>query len=227
MRRSVPSPQTLRLALATDEWFAAAPLALQDFLLATAGVRRLAAGECLFARGSAAQGLCCVLSGALHIGASNAAGETAVLARLEPYHWFGEMSLIDGLARTHDAVAQVPARVLEVPRQPLLGWLDEHPEHWRVLAQLTCRKLRTVFDVMEELAHLPLEQRLLRRLHLLARGYGSRDAPHLRVRIAQEALSQMLGVSRQSTNKALKALEVRGLVQLRYGEILLLGQPPG
>jgi CRP/FNR family transcriptional regulator, cyclic AMP receptor protein len=223
MSRSVPSPQTLRLALVTDDWFCAAPASLQDFLVTHASIRRLGAGESLFSRGGAAQGLCCVLSGALHIGAGNAAGEMAVLAKLEPYHWFGEMSLIDGLARTHDAVAQGHTRVLMVPREPLLAWLAGHPDHWRVLAQLTCRKLRTVFEVMEELAHLPLEQRLLRRLHLLARGYGSRDAPSTRVRIAQEALAQMLGVSRQSANKALKALEVRGLVQLRYGEIMLLG----
>jgi len=65
----------------------------------------------------------------------------------------------------------------------------------------------------------------LRQLHQLARGYGSRDAPSARVRIAQESLAQMLGVSRQSANKALKAQEVRGLVQLRCGEIMLLGHP--
>ena len=74
---------------------------------------------------------------------------------------------------------------------------------------------------VEELAQLPLEERVWRRLQLVARGYGSRDAPRRRIRLSQELLAQMLGVSRQSINKALKALEAGGRLRLHYGEIEL------
>jgi len=72
------------------------------------------------------------------------------------------------------------------------------------------------------MALLPLEERVLRRLQLLAQGYGSRDVARRRVRVAQEVLARMLGVSRQSVNKALKQLEARGALRLHYGEIELL-----
>jgi len=218
-----PSPGAdLRLAMQTDDWFAGCAPALQQALLASGRLRRLAAGQALFARGGEADGLCCLTSGALRIGAHDAEGQAAVLAYLEPYQWFGEISMIDGQPRTHDAVADMDSQVLVVPRAELLDFLEANPVLWRDLARLACRKLRVTFTVLEELAQLPLEDRVLRRLQLLAQGYGSRDVARRRVRVAQEVLARMLGVSRQSTNRALKQLEAQGAVRLHYGEIELL-----
>lgn len=221
MPASTPAPPGLHTALASDEWFSACDPVLQTELLRLARMRHLVPGEPLFARGGEADGLCAVVAGALRIGALNAEGHNALLAYLEPYQWFGEISLIDGRPRTHDAVADGPTQVLVVPREALLAWLDTHPAMWRELARLACRKLRVLFIAVEELAQLPLEERVWRRLQLVARGYGSRDAPRRRIRLSQELLAQMLGVSRQSINKALKALEAGGRLRLHYGEIEL------
>lgn len=221
MPPSTPAPPGLHAALASDEWFSACAPVLQAELLRLARMRHLVPGESLFARGGEADGLCAVVAGALRIGALNADGHSALLAYLEPYQWFGEISLIDGRPRTHDAVADGPTQVLVVPREALLAWLDAHPAMWRELARLACRKLRVLFIAVEELAQLPLEERVWRRLQLVARGYGSRDAPRRRIRLSQELLAQMLGVSRQSINKALKALEASGRLRLHYGEIEL------
>ncbi|GLS15851.1 MULTISPECIES: Crp/Fnr family transcriptional regulator [Hydrogenophaga] len=218
-----PAPPGLHTALSSDEWFSACDPALQSELLRLARIRHLAAGESLFARGGEADGLCCVVAGALRIGALNAEGHSSLLAWLEPYQWFGEISLIDEQPRTHDAVADGPSQVLLVPRGPLLAWLEGHPAVWRDMARLACRKLRVLFVALEELAQLPLEERVWRRLQLVARGYDSRDTPRRHIRLSQEALAQMLGVSRQSINKALKTLEAGGRLCLHYGEIELLG----
>lgn len=221
-----PAPPGLHAALASDDWFSTCAPALQAELVRLARLRHLNADESLFARGGEADGLCCVVAGALRIGALNAEGDAALLAYLEPYQWFGEISLIDGRPRTHDAVADGPTQVLLVPREPLLAWLDTHPAMWRELARLACRKLRVLFVAVEELAQLPLEQRVWRRLQLLARGYGSRGAPRRRIRLSQDVLAQMLGVSRQSINKALKTLQSEARLLLHYGEIELLADDP-
>ena len=213
----------LQAALCSDDWFGACPGGFQADLLALARPRRLNDGESLFVRGGAADGLCCVTAGALRIGTLNDQGQLTVLAHLEPYQWFGEISIIDGLPRTHDAVADGDTQVLVVPRAGLLALVEHQPGLWRELARLACRKLRVTFSVLEELAQLPLEERVLRRLRLLAQGYGSRDVPRQRIRLGQEALAQMLGVSRQSVNKALKSLEAQGVLRLHYSEIELQG----
>jgi CRP/FNR family cyclic AMP-dependent transcriptional regulator len=61
---------------------------------------------------------------------------------LEPCHWFGELALIDGLPRSHDAVADTDSLVWCVPQAPLEAWLEARPRHWREIAQLASGKLR-------------------------------------------------------------------------------------
>lgn len=215
-----------RAVLQADLWFAQCPAELRSALLRLARPLRLAPGEALFARGQGADGLCCVLEGGLRVGAVLADGSESVLAFIEPGQWFGEISLIDGRPRTHDAVADGATRVLLVPQAALLGWLQANPAHWQPIAQLACAKLRMLFGVLEDIAHLPLEGRLAKRLWLVAHGYGARSGPpRSLLRLPQEQLALMLGVSRQSANKALRALEGRGLIALHYGGIEMLDLP--
>jgi len=214
---------TWREVLLADTWFAGVPQPLREALLRLGRLQALGPGQALFGRGQTAEGLCCVLEGALRVGAVQADGSESVLAFVEPGQWFGEISLIDGQPRTHDAVADGPTTVLQVPQSALLAWLADHPAHWQAIAQLACAKLRMLFGVIEDIAHLPLEGRLAKRLWLVAHGYGGRSgAPRRVLNLPQEQLALMLGVSRQSANKALRALEARGLIALRYGGIELL-----
>ena len=207
-------------ALATDPWFASLGGAMQHALLGMARPVALHPGERLFARGEDAEGLCCVTAGALKVGALQADGSEALLAYLEPYQWFGEISMLDEQPRTHDATADGETGILVVGRDRLHAWLADHPVHWRDLGRLACAKLRVTFSVLEDIAHLPLERRLAKRLWLVAQGYGSRP-PRRQIRLPQEQLALMMGVSRQTMNKALRSLEAQGLVALRYGEIEL------
>ncbi|MEW6706944.1 MAG: Crp/Fnr family transcriptional regulator [Pseudomonadota bacterium] len=222
MPRREPTPAGLLPALRSNAWFGACPAALQQALVERSQVLRLAPGEALFARGDAAEGLCCVIAGSLQVGALHGDGTRTLLSTVEPYQWFGEISMLDGLPRTHDAVADPETAVLLVPRAELHGWLAEHPAHWQPIAALACAKLRLLFGVLEDIQLLSLEQRLAKRLWLAAHGYdASPQAPRRTIRVPQEQLALMLGVTRQSVNKALRRLEARGLVALRYGVIEL------
>jgi len=207
--------------LGCDAWFARCSPALQQLLLAHGHELALGAGQWLFRRGDAEADLCCVLEGALRVGSLRADGREALLARVEPVQWFGEIALLDGQARTHDAQAEGAARVWRVPAARLLPALEAQPALWREVAQLACAKLRLMFEALEDIALLPLAARLAKRLLLQAQAYGSRE-PQPRLRLAQEHLALMLGVSRQSINKALGELEAQGLLRRHYGEIELL-----
>lgn len=218
-----PAPLTLLLALRTQPWFASCPPALQTALLERARLWRLAPGEPLFERGGMPEGLCCVVAGALRVGAVQADGSQSMLFILEPYQWFGEISMLDGLPRTHDAVAEIESTVLVVPRAELHAWLDAHPVHWRDIARLACGKLRMVFMALEDFTQLPLEQRLAKHLLLAFSGFGASAAPvRRRLRLPQENLALMMGVSRQTINKALRGLEDAGAIARHYAEIELL-----
>lgn len=212
--------EELRHRLCTHDWFRGCSQALQDALIAHGRERRLQAGEHLFRQGSADGGLYAVLGGTISVQALDPQDETPVLLVLEPCHWFGELTLIDGLPRSHDAVADSDSLVWCVPRAPLHAWLEAHPRHWREIAQLAAGKLRIAFQIFDMEIRSPMTERVARRLRLASLGWGwRRDAPREQLRLSQEQLARMLGTSRSSVNKSLRELERLGAIALRYGVI--------
>lgn len=214
------TPETYRALLTTGRWFAGLPGAFADDLLAAARLRPLTDGQQLFARGDAPSGLYAVVEGVIRVSGVDPSGKEAVLALLEPPTWFGEISVFDGLPRTHDATAEGEATLVEVAPGPLAAVLAADPARWRALGLLMAHQLRLVFVALEDLALQPPAQRVARRLAMMARGYGERGEGSRRVvEVRQEQLAQMLAMSRQTTNQILKDLEARGLVRLKYGEV--------
>ena len=140
---------------------------------------------------------------------------------VEPYHWFGEVALLDRLPRPQDAVAGTDSTVLIVSRALLEPWLDEHPQYWRDIARLACTKMRLMLSALEDNATLPIAQQLARRLLFSATNFGQATATTVRrrIRVPQEYLARMLGVSRQTINKALRGMEQEQILALHYAEI--------
>ena len=158
----------------------------------------------------------------MRVGAVGASGKEALLALVEAPNWFGEICLLEGQPRTHDAYAEGPTTLLQVPLPALHALLAEKPQYWRDFALLMSHKLRLAFTVLEEQALLPAAQRLARRLLMLAASYGEAQASQRELHLPQEQLAAMLGLSRQTTNHLLKELEARGVLRLSYAGIEIL-----
>ena len=93
---SMTSPDSYQPILESGRWFAQLPPAFAQALVAMAHIRHLQTGEVLFLRGNAPCGLYAVVRGAISIsGTGGKADEVraALLIRLEPPHWFGEISV--------------------------------------------------------------------------------------------------------------------------------------
>ena len=216
------NPHTYRSRLCSGLWFSGLPVELQDALLHSASVRQLDAGQRLFHRGDPSGDLYAVLDGAIRIGAVNLAGKEALLTLVEPCAWFGEIALFDNQPRTHDAFAEGPTTLLQVPHQALQQLLANQPLYWREFALLLSQKLRLAFIALEDMSLLPAAPRLARRLLLMAEGYGASREQRRVLQLPQEQLASMLAISRQTTNQILKELQTQGVVQLTYGGIEIL-----
>ncbi|OCS49430.1 Crp/Fnr family transcriptional regulator [Ralstonia pickettii] len=215
--------RSFRERLHASSWFGTLDAALQDALIDIAAVRRLGAGELLFQRGDAPDGLYCVVEGTIRIGATSADGREALLAVLEPVNWFGEIGVFDRQPRTHDARADGHTTLLHMPQAALIALLDGSPALLHAFALLLTHKLRLTFILLEETALLPAPVRVARRLLLMADGYGDLRLGTRRVlHVPQEQLAQLLSLSRQTVNQVLKDFEARGILKLAYGEIEVL-----
>ncbi len=220
-RRSEPTPLSLLPALQTQLWFASCDEAFQTALIERSRLWHIKTGDYLFTQGEERESLCCVVAGALKLGSTDPDGSLQLTLYVEPYTWFGEISTIDGLPRSQDAVADVDSTVLVVSGTALTEWLDQHPKNWRDLARLACGTLRMVLTPLEDTATLSTEQRLCRRLLMSATNFGQSTHPTVRkrVRLPQDYLARMLGVSRQTVNKVLRNLEREHVLSLHYAEI--------
>jgi CRP/FNR family cyclic AMP-dependent transcriptional regulator len=191
-------------------------------LMAAARLRRLTPGKPLFRRGDPPCGLYAVLEGAIRIGSVSEQGKQTVLTRIELPYWFGEVSLFDGLPRTHDAFSETHTILLQVPQAALTSLLEKEPLYWRHFALLMSQKLRLTFVHLEQQTLLPAPARVACRLLLIAEGYGEINHSRRIIEVSQEQLAQMLSMSRQSTNKILKDLQAQGVLDISYGEIKIL-----
>ncbi|MEN2978540.1 Crp/Fnr family transcriptional regulator [Tistrella bauzanensis] len=193
-------------------------------LLAAAGTRRrLGDGQLIHAKGDEADALFGIVSGAVRIASAGNDGRELIIAVLEPGEWFGEIALIDGGRRTHDAVTLGETELLVVPKPAFHRLLADHATLSHQLLVLLCRRLRMTFSALEDEAFLPLDRRLAKRLLALADAYGEPDgaATRIALHLPQEELGHMLGASRQTINRLLGTWARDGLIIRAYGRITL------
>ena len=207
-------------------WFSKLSPTLKSAILARSNVRRLADSDPLATRGSAAEEWCGVARGAVRISSVSLAGKQVTLTYAEPGSWFGDIALFDGLPRTHDADAHGPTTLLVVRKPDFRELLAQHAELYDALLRLNCRRLRLMFDQIEDLNTRPLQARLAKQVLLLARSYGIAQGQEIRIglALAQEDLAQLLGASRQRVNQELKGFEREGAVRVEPTRLVVLSR---
>ena len=207
-------------------WFSKLSPALRQAILSCASVRRLEDGVELSARGAPATEWCGVAAGAVRVSTVSLSGKQVALTYVEPGTWFGDIALFDGMPRTHDAHAHGATTILAVRKADFKELLAQHTELYEALLRLNCRRLRLMFDTIEDLNTRPLASRLAKQILLLARSYGLEQGGETRIglQLAQEDLAQLLGASRQRVNQELKGFERLGALRIEPTRLVVLAR---
>jgi CRP/FNR family cyclic AMP-dependent transcriptional regulator len=215
-----------RSNIEAGSWFSKLSQGLRDAILARATVRRMQDGARLSSRGAAADQWCGVAKGAVRVSSVSLSGKQVTLTYVEPGTWFGDIALFDGLPRTHDANAHGETTLLAVGKSDFKDLLSQHNELYEALLRLNCRRLRLMFDVVEDLNTRPLSSRLAKQILLLSRSYGvvHGDDTRIGLQLAQEDLAQLLGASRQRVNQELKNLERDAAVRIEPTRLVVLSK---
>ena len=203
-----------RALLAAGRWFGALPAERQNLLLERGRDHSVSGGARIYSLGDPPDGLRAVLAGEVRLVNYPADGVEAVGLLAGPGGWFGEVSTLDGGPRTHDAIAFGPVRMLHVAQAAIDSVASVQPLLYHDLALILCAHMRSAQTFIAQSLAQPISARLARALTAAARS-GEGDA----VRMRQEDLAAMIGVSRQTINKELKQLEVLGLITRSYGRI--------
>jgi len=177
----------------------------------------------VFHRDDPGDSLHIIHSGQVRIVLTSPEGDEIVLALLEPGEFFGELSLVDGLPRSATAVANEPTVTLSLTRPAFLRALGENPHLAQQVILALCSRLRRTDLLLGDAAFLDVASRLTKRLHDLVatRRDAGETAGAPVVRITQVELAAMVGATRETVNKELRALEGRGIIRLERGRIVL------
>ena len=180
--------------------------------------RKVPQGALIFAKGDPGTTLMAVLSGSVRISTSAGDGHEAVLNIIKPGQVFGEVALLDGRERTADAVAISDCELMAIDRRDFIPFLHREPDVVLKLIEILCARIRRTSAQVEDVMYLSIPARLAKALLDLSGGVEA-SAARDRVRIPQRELGNIVGLSRESTNKQLRAWERREWVQLERGSI--------
>jgi CRP-like cAMP-binding protein len=199
--------------------FGALPPELLDQLGSYAIPRSVKRGTMIFARGDAGDALFAVFAGTVKISTPSAEGKGAVFNMLEPGAIFGEIAVLDGLPRSADAVALTDCELMVIERRDFVALVRERTEFALKLIEVLCRRLRHTTEQLEDVMFLDLPGRLAKAL-LQASAVPSSGGK--KIVLTQRSLSEIIGMSRESTNKQLRAWEKRKWIELQRGGIVIL-----
>jgi len=178
-------------------------------------------GATIVSKGDPGNSLIAVISGTVKISVSSPDGRSAILNLIGPGETFGEVAVLDGLARTADATANTNCEIYVIDRRDFLPFVRSQPALAMKFIELLCTRLRWTSGQVEEviLQNLPgrLASALLRltEKHKLAQGGRT-------IAITQQEISEMVGMTRESINKQLRAWATRNWVRLEHGAIVVL-----
>jgi CRP/FNR family transcriptional regulator, cyclic AMP receptor protein len=156
------------------------------------------------AKGEPGSSLFVICKGTVKISSPSVDGHDAVFNLFSKGDIFGEIALLDGGPRTADAVA--------VTR--------DEPEIAIRMIEIVCAKLRHTSEQAENLMFMPLRARLAKALLRLSA--GDARASERKAMVTQKDLGNIIGMSRESTNRQLRLWEQQEWVRLERGGIVIL-----
>ena len=159
--------------------------------------------------------------GEVKISVPSTEGKDAVFNFITQGGIFGEIALLDGHPRTADAIAATKCQLIMIDRRDFLPMLRSYPELAAKIINVLCARLRQTSEQVEDLVFLDLPGRLAKALLRLSSDADNSTAGK-KIAITQREMGQVIGMSRESTNKQLRDWQRRKWIRLERGGIVIL-----
>ena len=207
--------------LAASAWASALPPAEFDRVVAETVVRTCPAGGLVCRKGETVDHWVGVVDGLVKMANVSVEGKPMSFTGIGTGGWFGEGSLLKDEPRRYDIVALRESQIAYMPRVTFTRLLDTNFAFNRFLIVQLNERLGQFIAMIEHDRLRGPEARLARSLAglfnpVLYPGIGTT------LPVSQEELGQLVGLSRQRVNQALKRLEAESLLRVEYGGVTVL-----
>jgi len=200
--------------LASLGWLAQQPPGFQERMARLGRWISVSRGAVIYAVGDEADAIFGLGEGMLDVAIPVSEDREVVVHRALPGFWAGDSALLSGSHRTISIYAAADSRLFKLPATALLRSLREYPDDWMCFYQLSHTNTTTSLHTLAEIISLPPRARFARALLRLTSTGGE-------VRLTQEELGRMVGMSRAAFRRSFAALIDRGIVKVEYGGIII------
>jgi CRP-like cAMP-binding protein len=186
--------------------------------------RRFAAGAVIYREGEPGNVMYRIVSGRVRIRSISGSGREALMVIYGPGHCIGAVSVLDGLPRHSDAVAECDVVLDSLAAEDFHAVAEREPALYRALAVSYAMWIRDFHAMFS--AGQPLAERLARRLDSLL-DFGVTESDEraggaLRIELTQEMLAASIAVSRQAISRLVQDWQDSGVIDYRYGSMVIL-----
>jgi len=194
-----------------------------DLLLQATTTKTLKPKDVLCRKGDPGNQLYGILSGSLKVTTTGTDGKDVMFGLMGAGEIIGEIALLDGEERSATVTAVEKTELLTLDRRELIPFLETNPSAAIGLAGVLAARVRQLSDRAEDRQTMPLPGRIAKRLISLSLQYGKHPivGGPVEVRMPQQDLADLVGTTRESVNKQLRAWEEEGIVELGRGRVVL------
>jgi len=212
MNQSRHSPDEILGVLATRGWLSDQPSEFREAIARAGRWSNLPKGARLYSMGEEPTAMYGLGEGLLDVAIPISEDEEVTVHRAPPGFWIGDGALLSSLTREVSVEAAMDCRVFRVPIAAIQRMLAAHPGYWMYFHRLSSRNVTLAVRVLGEMIALPPRARFARLLLRIASPDGT-------VRVTQEELGRMAGMSRVAFRRTFGSLIEAGVVETRYGGI--------
>ncbi len=179
--------------------------------------------EELFHKGDDGTDIYVVVSGKLKALTTSSEGDDVVFNIMSQGDVFGEIAMLAERPRSATVVAIESCELLSLSRRDLLYFLRRHPDAAIKMLSLVAKRLVSVSGLVEDTLFLNLPIRLAKKLVDFAGTYGEETPEGLRLglKLSQTEWGDLVGTTRESINKQIRAWTKEGLLSVDAGYLVI------
>jgi CRP/FNR family cyclic AMP-dependent transcriptional regulator len=182
--------------------------------------------QVIFDQGDPGSSLIVIKSGLVKISLVDSNNHEFIIKTFSVNDFFGEMSLLDGGARSATATAVEDTHALIIFRQNFIGLIQKTPA--MALGMLTelSDRLRVTTENISNLTFFDAYGKVAQCLLSLADKLGTReeDGVTMQLTLSRQELANMSGLSRETFARILKEFQVRGCLKVQGKKIVILNE---
>ena len=169
-------------------------------------------GGFLFRQGDIPTKLAVTISGQLEVSYIDEDGNYVIIERCDEGFWFGDAAFIDGKPLPYSTQALSHLKIVSINHSEITKNIELENEVYRFVSHSVVARLRIMYGKFDNMATLPLSERLIDRLQQLS---SSEDI----VSVSHDDLASYLGISRHKVSRAMKELDNQGVIKQGYKKV--------